>query len=90
MATRLCLEIYSHVNAFRKYFQLVNTTSDYLYFKGAKRYSNATVAIYRTSCKCYRVMYYSSRLAIDCKSEYKSFRSIQDMCVWLDTIARAL
>lgn len=89
-ATRLCLELYSHTVYFRDKYKLKNSACDYLYFEGVTRYCNSSVAIFRTSCKCYRVMYYKSRLSTDYVADYKSFRSIAQLCVYLDAIAKKL
>lgn len=84
---RMGLEIYSHAPIFRDRYKLKYSSSDYLYFEGVNRYNLSSVAIFRTSCKCYRVMYYKSRLSTDFEAEYKSFRSLASLCVYLDTKA---
>lgn len=88
-ATRLQLEIYAHTQYFRAKYKLKNFTNEYLFFDCVSRYLYRTVAILKTSVKCYRVIYYQSYLSVDNKCEYRSFRSIADMCVYLDTIAKA-
>lgn len=88
-ATRLNLEIYSHTKYFRKMFQCRAYTDSYLFFECLSRYEYKSVAIYKTSLHCYRVMWYASYLQVRKQSGYISFRSIADMCVFLDSLCDA-
>lgn len=89
-ATRLNLEIYCHTLDFRKRFKLRSCTDSYLYFEALTRYDFGSIAIYRTSSKCYRVMSYRSHLQVSRFSEYKSFRTIAELCVYLETFSKTL
>lgn len=88
-ATRLQLEIYSHAPNFRSKFRVKNFTTEYMFCDFVNRFLYMSVTIIKTSVKCYRVIFYKSRLGIDNQAVYKSFRSIADLCVYLDTIALA-
>ena len=87
-ATRLQLEIYSHAYTFRERFRLMRGTEYYLYFESSYKYQMRTVAIYKTSAKCFRVMYFYGNASIEFFSEYTSFRSIAALCVYLEKISK--
>lgn len=86
-ATRLQLEIMSHTLEFKRKFKVRYFTDSYLFFEWVSRYEYRSVAVYRTSAHCYRIIYYTSRLCVSRNSEYASFRSIQDLCVFLESCA---
>lgn len=88
-ATRLNLEIYSHTKNFRKLFKCRSYTDSYLFFECLSRYAYWSVSIYKTSRNCYRVMWYASYMQVRKQSGYISFRSIADMCVFLDSLCDA-
>ena len=85
-ATRLYLEIRSHSLNFARKFRCRAYTDTYLFYEFLNQVSYNSVAIIKTSNYCYRVIYYSSFMTVSRKSEYKSFRTIADMCVYLDSI----
>ena len=89
-ATRLNLEIYAHTLEFNKRFKVRAYTDSYLYFEALTRYDFGSIAIYRTSSKCYRVMSYRSHLQVSRYSDYKSFRTISELCVYLETFSKML
>ena len=84
--TRLQFEIVSHTLIFARKFRCRAYTDDYLFYEFLNQVCYNSVAIIKTSDYCYRVIYYSSFMAVSRKSEYKSFRTIADMCVYLDSI----
>lgn len=85
-ATRLSSEIRSHTLNFPRKFRCRAYTNDYLFYEFLDQVAYKSVAIIKTSNYCYRVIYYSSFMTVSRKSEYKSFRTIADMCVFLDSI----
>ena len=85
-ATRLYSEIRSHTLNFARKFRCRAYTYDYLFFEFLNQVAYHTVAIIKTSNYCYRVIHYSSFMTVSRKSEYKSFRTIADMCIYLDSI----
>lgn len=85
-ATRLNLEIYAHTKNFRKRFQCRAYTDSYLCFESLTRYEYWQITIYKSSRNCYRVMYYGSKMQVDKRCGYISFRTIADLCVWLDKL----
>lgn len=85
-ATRLYLEIRSHSLNFARKFRCRAYTDSYLFYEFLNKVGYISVAIIKTSINCYRVIYYSSFMTVSRKSDYKSFRTIADMCVYLDSI----
>lgn len=85
-ATRLYLEIRSHSLNFARTFRCRAYTDTYLLYEFLNKSVYISVAIIKTSINCYRVIHYSSFMSVSRKSEYKSFRTIADMCVYLDSI----
>ena len=85
-ATRLYLEIRSHSLNFARIFRCRAYTDTYLLYEFLNKSIYISVAIIKTSINCYRVIHYSSFMSVSRKSEYKSFRTIADMCVYLDSI----
>lgn len=86
-ATRLNLEIYSHTMNFRKRFKVFAYTEEYLQFTYNSHYDYACVTIMKTSRHTYRVMSFISHLQVKKLAEYKSFRTIAELCVYLDTLS---
>lgn len=86
MPTHLQLEILSYTDKFTKHYKLDSSTDKFLMYKMLTRTTYSIVAIFRTSTKCYRVMFYQSYLSVRKKSLYTSFRSMAELCVWLDTL----
>ncbi len=85
-ATRLISKIFSHTLHFARKFRCRAYTDDYLFYEFLNQVSYNSVAIIKTSNYCYRVIHYSSLLPFYRKSEYKSFKTIADMCAYLDSI----
>ena len=85
-STRLYLEIRSHSLNFAREFRCRAYTDSYLFYEFLNKFVYISVAIIKTSINCYRVIYYSSFMTVSRKSVYKSFRTIADMCVYLDSI----
>ena len=90
MPTRMNLEIISHTRLFARLFKCAEFTDEYLHFKHVGRYWYATATIYKTSSKCFRVMTYTNYCTNRRSSEYKSFRSLSDLCSYLETLAEKL
>lgn len=84
--TRLSLDIRSRTLNFARKFRCRAYTNDYLFYEFLNQVDYNSVAIIKTSNYCYRVIHYSSCMTVSRKSEYKSFRTIADMCVYLDSI----
>ena len=82
----LYLAICSHTLYFARTFRCRGCTVNYLFYEFLNQYVYKTVAIIKTSNYCYRVIHYSSFMSVSRNSEYKSFRTIADMCVYLDSI----
>lgn len=88
-ATRLNLEIRSHTVKFSNRFRLRSYTDDYLCFEYLSNTEFWSVSIIKTSAHCFRVIAYCSFLSVQRIAEYRSFRTIADMCVYLDSICPA-
>lgn len=88
--TRLNIEIYSHTDSFKNRFRCFAFTDSYLKFQYNSRYDFCEVCIFKSSKTCYRVMMFKSHLSIDRIADYKSFRTISDMCVYLETLSKSL
>lgn len=86
-ATRLNLEIYAHCPKFRDEFQLQFATHLYLQFKSNRHSVVKSVCICKTSSKCYRVMSYIESVRGGSRAEYVSYRSISDLCHYLENLA---
>ena len=84
--SRLNSEIVSRALNFARKFRCRSCTEDYLFYEFLNQVAYNSVVIIKTSQNCYRLVYYSSNMLGSCYSEYKSFRSIADMCVYLDSI----
>ena len=90
MPTRLNLEITKHTNKFSKLFKCFEYTDEYLNFKHIGRHWYAQATICMTSSKCFRVMTYTSYCTGRRHGEYKSFRSMWELCDYLETLAEKL
>lgn len=77
--------IKTHTEFFNKKFILIGSTTDSALYRHTSRYDTAYVSIYRTSTKCYRLISYYSHLSVTNKSYYYSFRSLADLCAYLDS-----
>lgn len=84
MPTRMQLEILTHTERFAKRFKVAAATDVYISYQLISYNTFATVTLYRTSAKCYRVMGYCSRSSVRKNCFYKSFRSLAALCVFLD------
>ena len=88
--TRLNIELYSHTDSFKNRFRCVAFTDCYLSFQFSSRYDFCSICVYKSSKTCYRVMMFKSHLSVERVAEYKSFRTILDMCVYLETLSKTL
>lgn len=84
--SRLHFAIVSNTLNFARKFRCRAYTDDYLFYEFLNQVAYNSVVIIKTSNHCYRVIHYSSFMTVSRKSEYKSFRTIADMCVYLDSI----
>lgn len=83
----LYLQINALTTNFRSKFRVHSYTDSYVHFVANTCSDIASVCVYRTSDRCFRVMFYHSHLQ-NCKvSDYKSFRSLSELCYYLDTIS---
>ncbi len=89
-ATRLQLEIISHTEEFRRKFRVNSCTDCYIQFVANTRFDFASATVYRTSHHTYRLMWFHSHLQVRKFSEYKSFRTIAELCVYLETLSARL
>lgn len=86
----LYLQINALTSNFRSKFRVHSYTDSYVYFVANTCSDIASVCVYRTSEKCFRVMFYHSHLH-NCKvSDYKSFRTLSELCYYLDTLSSML
>lgn len=88
-ATRLYLEILSHTVKFSNRFRMRSFTDEYLNFEYLSKSEYWSVSIIKTSAHCFRVIVYCSFMSVQRIAEYRSFRTIADMCVYLDSICPA-
>lgn len=83
----LYLQINALTTNFRGKFRVYSYTDSYVQFVANTCSDIASVCVYRTSEKCFRVMFYHSHLQ-NCKvSDYKSFRTLSELCYYLDTLS---
>ncbi len=80
------IDKYSH-SILRK-FRLLASTDDFVLLASREYYNCCYVSIYRTSKNCIRVMVYFSSNGV-C-SLYNTYHSINDLCVYLDTLSSML
>lgn len=86
----LYLQINALTTNFRSKFRVNSYTDSYVHFVANTCSDIASVCVYRTSEKCFRVMFYHSHLQ-NCKvSDYKSFRTLSELCHYLDTLSFVL
>lgn len=72
----------------RRKFRILASTDNYLMLASREYYHCSYVSIYRTSKNCIRVMVYILT-AGDC-SIYNTYKSVKDLCVYLDTLSSML
>ena len=83
----LYLQINALTSNFRSKFRVHSYTDSYVHFVANTCSDIASISVYRTSEKCFRVMFYHSHLQ-NCKvSDYKSFRTLSELCYYLDTLS---
>lgn len=85
-ASRLNFDIRSHTVKFSNRFRLRSYTDDYLCFEYLSNNEFLSVSIIQTSAHCFRVIAYCSFMSVQRIAEYRSFRTILDMCSYLDSI----
>lgn len=83
----LYLQINTHTSYFRSKFRVHSYTDSYVQFVANTCFDIASVCVYRTSEKCFRVMFYHSHLQNGKVSDYKSFRTLSELCYYLDTLS---
>lgn len=91
MPTRFSLAIYSGTRYFSKLFKVWFARGDFVVYKREDRYGHtAIVSVFATSKKCYRVMFGTdmAKYGEDYRTmvQYKSFRTQEQLCLWLDTL----
>lgn len=84
--SKLNFEVRSRSKKFYNTFRLRSYTDDYLCFEYISCSEYCNVSIIQTSVHCYRVLVYCSLHSSQRIAEYRSFRSIYDLCSYLDTI----
>lgn len=93
MPTRMHLEILSGTYKFHRFYKLWLAVQDFTMYVWRNRFGGErVVVIYRTSKKCYRVMFadkWNVTVSSDERmytSEYRSFRTQYELCNYLDTL----
>lgn len=84
--SKLNFEVRLRSKKFSKLFRLRSYTDDYLCFEYISSSVYCNVSIIKTSVHCYRVLVYCSWHSVQRIAEYRSFRSICDLCSYLDSI----
>lgn len=84
--SKLSFEVRSRSKKFYNTFRLRSYTDDYLCFEYISCSEYCNVSIIKTSVHCYRVLVYCSMHSVQKIAEYRSFRSICDLCTYLDSI----
>lgn len=72
----------------RRKFRYLARTDNFVLLASREYYHYSYVSIYRTSKNCIRVMVYILT-AGDC-SFYNTYKSVKDLCVYLDTLSSML
>lgn len=83
---KLLFVIRSRSKEFYKRFRLRSFTDDYLCFEYISCTEYWNISIIKTSVHSYRVLTYYSLDSVQKIAEYRSFRSIYDLCLYLDSI----
>lgn len=83
----LYLQINALTSNFRSKFRVHSYTDSFVHFVANTCSDFASVCVYRTSEKCFRVMFYHSHLQNFNVSDYKSFRTLSELCSYLDTLS---
>lgn len=83
---KLHFEIRSRSKNFYNRFRLRSYTDDYLCFEYISRTEYWNISIIKTSVHSYRVLTFYSLHSLQKFAEYRSFRSIYDLCLYLDSI----
>ena len=84
--TKLNFAVRSLSKKFYNSFRLRSYTDDYLCFEYISCSEYCNVSIIKTSVHTYRVLVYCSLQSGERIAEYRSFRSISDLCSYLDSI----
>ena len=80
------IDKYSHCNL-RK-FRILASSDNFVLLASREYYYCSYVSIYRTSKNCIRVMVYI--LTAGVCSFYNTYKSVKDLCVYLDTLSSML
>ena len=83
-------DILRRTGNFSRVFLSNSFTDCYVQFVAYTRTDYACVNVYRTSEKCFRVIWCHSHCQTEKFSEYKSFRSFSELCFYLDTLSYML
>lgn len=86
----LSFDILKHTNGFSRYFVCTGVADNYAHFVAHTRTDYACVNVYRTSERCFRVIWYRSHLQTERLSKYRSFRSLTELCSYLDALSTML
>ena len=76
--------------SFTKHFRLCNYTTDYLHFSFNSPDAYSTVNLIKTSQHSYIVMTYVMLVNVKKFSLCVRFRTLKDMCIYLDTLSSQL
>lgn len=93
MPTLLTLTIHTHTEYFRHYFKVLFAKGDFVVYQRRDQFAHiGLVCVFATSAKCYRVMW-GTDLPVygeDYREtvQYRSFRTQESLCVWLESIAQ--
>ena len=90
VASRFESEIMSHTVKFNRKFRVFACTGSYIQFVANSCSDYASACVYRTSAHTYRLMWYHSHLLVCKFSEFKSFRTLSDLCFYLDALSDKL
>lgn len=72
----------------RRKFRILASSDNFVLLASREYYHCSYVSIYRTSKNCIRVMVYI--LTAGVCSFYNTYKSVKDLCVYLDTLSSML
>ena len=88
MYSSLLNSIDNYSPSVRRKFRVLASTDNYLMLASREYYHCSYVSIYRTSKNCFRIMVYLLTSG-EC-SLYNSYKSVKDLCVYLDILSSML
>ena len=86
-ATRLQHDIIFYTDFFSRNFRVYACTDCYIQFVANARNFYACATVYKTSKTCYRVMWYQCFSQKHKFSQYKSFKTVSELCYYLDALS---